>query len=93
MIKSVAELKMTPKKGCTATHVSGVYHCGFAEGIDVAADYYRGLLEDVINVLDLSNDMVEKHGPLGTDPAEIVQLVLESKDKEIAMLKRGFVAV
>jgi hypothetical protein len=51
------------------------------------------MLEDVVNELDLSDGMVDKHGPLGTAPAELVRLVLERKDKEIAMLKRGFVAI
>lgn len=51
----------------------------------------ENMLEDVVNVLDLSDGMVEKHGPLGTAPAELVRLVLERKDREIAMLKQGFV--
>lgn len=49
----------------------------------------RSMLEDVVTVLDLSEDMIEKHGPLGTEPAELVRLVLEQKDKEIAMLRAG----
>lgn len=53
----------------------------------------ENMLEDVVNVLDLSDGMIEKHGPLGTPPAELVRLVLERKDMEIAMLKRGFVVV
>jgi len=48
------------------------------------------MLEDVVNELDLSEDMIEKHGPLGTAPAELVRLVLEQKDMEIKMLKQGF---
>lgn len=35
----------------------------------------------------------EKHGPLGTAPAELVRLVLEQKDKEIRMLKAGMVEI
>ena len=50
----------------------------------------RDMLEDVVNELDLSGDIIEKHGQLGTCPAELVRLVLEEKDKQIAMLKRGF---
>jgi len=49
----------------------------------------ENLLEDVVNELDLSSDMVEKHGPLGTPPAELVRLVLEQKDLQIKMLKLG----
>ncbi len=52
----------------------------------------ENMLEDVVNELDLSDGMIEEHGPLGTAPAELVRLVLERKDREIAMLKRGFVA-
>lgn len=49
----------------------------------------RSLLEDVVNELDLSELAVEKHGPLGTEPSELVRLVLEEKDKKIAALKAG----
>jgi hypothetical protein len=47
------------------------------------------MLEDVVNELDLSDSMIEKHGPLGTPPAELVRLVLERKDREIDALMRG----
>lgn len=50
----------------------------------------ENMLEDVVNVLDLSEGMIEKHGPLGTAPSELVRLVLEQKDLEIHMLKNGF---
>jgi len=50
----------------------------------------EGMLEDVVNELDLSNGMIEKHGPLGTAPSELVRLVLEQKDREIMLLKKGF---
>ena len=53
----------------------------------------ENMLEDVVNELDLSDYMIEKHGPLGTAPAELVRLVLERKDLEIRMLKSGFKAV
>lgn len=53
----------------------------------------RSMLEDVVTVLDLSDDIIEKHGPLGTPPAELVRLVLEQKNKEIRMLKQGFVKI
>ena len=47
------------------------------------------MLEDVVNELKLSGAMIEKHGPLGTAPAELVRLVLEEKDRQIRMLKAG----
>lgn len=53
----------------------------------------RQMLYDVVSVLDLSDCMIEEHGPLGTAPAELVRLVLEQKDRQIAMLQRGFVDV
>jgi len=49
----------------------------------------KNMLEDVVNELDLSEISIEEHGPLGTAPAELVRLVLEEKDKEIAALKSG----
>lgn len=53
----------------------------------------EGMLEDVVNELDLSDDMCEEHGQWGTAPAELVRLVLERKDWEIRMLKQGFVSI
>jgi hypothetical protein len=50
----------------------------------------ENMLEDVVNELTLSAEMIEKHGQDGTAPAELVRLVLEEKDKQIFMLKRGF---
>lgn len=47
----------------------------------------RSMLEDVVTVLDLSETAIEEHGPLGTEPAILVQLVLDQKDKEIQALK------
>jgi len=49
----------------------------------------ENMLEDVVNELGLSDGMIEQHGPMGTAPATLVRLVLERKDKEIAMLKSG----
>ena len=49
----------------------------------------ENMLEDVVNELDLSDAMIEKHGQEGTAPAELVRLVLEQKDKKIRMLKAG----
>lgn len=49
------------------------------------------MLFDVVDALDLSDGMIETHGPLGTPPAELVRLVLERKDSIIRMLKQGFV--
>jgi len=51
----------------------------------------RNLLEDVVNELELSSGAIEKHGQLGTPPAELVRLVLNQKDMEIKLLRRGFV--
>lgn len=53
----------------------------------------ENMLEDVVNELDLSEGMIEEHGPLGTPPAKLVRLVLERKDREINMLRRGFVDI
>ena len=53
----------------------------------------ENMLEDVVNELDLSDGMMAKHGPHGATPAELLRLVLERKDKEIEMLKRGFLAI
>jgi len=53
----------------------------------------ENMLEDVVSELDLSDGMVDEHGPLGTAPAELVRLVLERKDLEIQMLKQGFIAI
>jgi hypothetical protein len=50
----------------------------------------ENMLEDVVNVLDLSDGMLDEHGPWGTPPAELVRLILDRKDREIALLKRGF---
>lgn len=51
------------------------------------------MLFDVVNELNLSESMIEKHGPLGTAPAELVRLVLQQKDMEIAALKQGFKSI
>jgi hypothetical protein len=37
--------------------------------------------------------MIEKHGPLGTAPAELVRLILENKDLQIRALKAGFIPI
>jgi hypothetical protein len=49
----------------------------------------ENMLEDVVNELNLSDTMIEKHGQEGTAPATLVRLVLEQKDKQIKMLKLG----
>lgn len=54
------------------------------------SEQLKNMLEDVINELDLSDGMIEKHGPIGTPPAELVRLVLARKDLEFKMLKTGF---
>lgn len=53
----------------------------------------ENMLEDVINELDLSDDMIEKHGPIATTPAALVRLVLAEKNKQIRMLTSGFVKI
>lgn len=53
----------------------------------------ENMLEDVVNELDLSDGLIEEHGPLGTAPAELVRIVLERKNKEIDLLKRGFISI
>lgn len=50
----------------------------------------ENMLEDVVNELNLSESMIEKHGQEGTAPATLVRLVLEEKDKQIRLLKNGF---
>ena len=53
----------------------------------------ESMLEDVVNTLDLSQEMIDEHGPWGTAPAELVRFVLDQKDLQIKMLKQGFKAV
>lgn len=53
----------------------------------------ENMLEDVVNELCLSESMIEKHGPLGTAPAELVRLVLAQKDLEIKALRQGFKSI
>lgn len=91
--KSVSELLQTPKKGCTSDTVDGAYSQGFDEGVRVAANHYKELLYEVVDELNLSDAMIEKHGPLGTAPAELVREVLAQKDLQIAALERGFIKI
>ena len=49
----------------------------------------ENMLEDVVNELDLSGAMIERHGQLATPPAELVKLVLMEKDLRIRMLSMG----
>ena len=49
------------------------------------------MLEDVVNVLNLSDATIEAHGPHGTPPAELVRLVLQQKDRTIRNLRAGMV--
>lgn len=50
-------------------------------------EYYKNLLEDVVNELDLSDSMIYEHGQLGTPPAELVKFVIADKDKKIRALE------
>lgn len=49
----------------------------------------ENMLEDVINELDLSDEVIEEHGPLGTPPSELVRKVIDQKNREIRNLKAG----
>ena len=53
----------------------------------------ENMLEDVVNALDLSDDMIRVHGPRGTTPAELVRIVLDRKDLEIRMLTSGMLKI
>jgi hypothetical protein len=53
----------------------------------------ENMLEDVVNELDLSDAAIEKHGPRGTSPAELVRLVLYQKDMQIRDLKQGMTVI
>ena len=53
----------------------------------------ENMLEDVVNELNLSEGMIEKHGPIGTAPAELVRLVLEQKNMQIHRLRNGFIQI
>jgi len=48
----------------------------------------ENMLEDVINELELSDEMIVEH-MLGTSPAKLVRSVLYQKDMQIKMLKQG----
>ena len=56
-------------------------------------DEYKNMLEDVVNELNLSGSAIEKHGPLGTPPAELVRLVLDEKDRVISALEGGIMVI
>ena len=49
----------------------------------------ENMLFDVVNELDLSDEMISRHGPLGTPPAILVREVLAQKDMQIRALKHG----
>ncbi len=51
----------------------------------------ESMLEDVVNALDLSDEVIAQHGLLGTPPAELVKMVLRQKERAIRMLKSGMV--
>ena len=54
---------------------------------DLTRNDLTNMLEDVVNELDLSDGIIEKYGPVGVSPAELVRLVLDQKDQQIQMLK------
>ena len=47
----------------------------------------KNILEDVINELDLSEAVIEKHGLIGKPPVELVRFVLAQKNRQIHVLK------
>ena len=49
----------------------------------------ENMLEDVVNELDLSEEMIKEHGQRGTAPAELVRLVLSRKDILINRLRNS----
>jgi len=53
----------------------------------------KNMLEDVVNVLDLSNETIEKHSPLGTAPSELVKAVIEEKNLHIKALENGMIQI
>jgi len=53
----------------------------------------ENMLEDVVNELCLSDEMIEEHGQDGTPPAVLVKLVLTQKDRQIKMLKAGMMEI
>ena len=53
----------------------------------------ENMLEDVVNELNLSDEMIKEHGPLGTPPAELVRMVLDQKDLVIKRLMLGFTLI
>jgi lipase chaperone LimK len=55
---------------------------------DIELDRRRNLLEDVINALDLSDETIDKHGPMGAEPSVLVTLVIDNKDRRIAELDK-----
>ena len=50
---------------------------------------HRDMLYAVVDELDLSDSALEKHGPMGTSPAELVRLVLKQKNQIIKGLQQG----
>lgn len=57
--------------------------------VSCKCEEYKNMLEDVVNELDLSEAMIEQHGPMGTPPSKLVRLVLDQKNLIIAALKSG----
>ena len=48
----------------------------------------ENMLEDVVNALRLTDEMIHEHGPMGTSPAELTRLSLESRDRQISNLRK-----
>ena len=83
-IKQFAEDFYSAGAACGEKQVSRI------KELEKKLNSFRNMLEDVVNELDLSESMIEEHGPWGTPPAELVRLVLERKDLKIRALKQGF---
>ena len=53
-------------------------------------DQLEQMLYDVVDALDLSDEAIAEHGPMGTPPADLVRQVLHQKDLTIRCLRAGF---
>lgn len=53
----------------------------------------ENMLEDVVNELNLSEEVIKEHGQHGTSPAELVRMVIEGKDMQIRFLRNGIAKI
>ena len=87
---SIETVKPLEQRQMVARAISAAVRWHEKNKINCKCKEYKNMLEDVVNELDLSELAIEKHGPMGTPPAELVRLVLEEKDRIILGLKNGF---